>query len=105
MGISLLSPQYLEARFFDETIVDRDILNGLEKWYIYTQIVQFFQEFSLLRGVLTRVDEALRKRRLLDLSVTFFIFLLNLYRWRWRMVVWEYSSRSNINLLYIHNIS
>ena len=54
---------------------------------------------------MTRVDQALRKRRLLDLSVTFFLFLLNLYRWRWRMVFCEYSSRPKINLLYLHNIS
>ena len=85
-GISLPSPRFLEALFFDEPIVDRDILNGLDKWYIYTQIFQFSQEFNLLWGVLTRVDQALRKRRLLDLSVVFFLFLVNLYRWIWGMV-------------------
>ena len=87
VGVSLPHSKFLEALFFYEPIVDRNILNGLEKWYLYTKIFQFSQEFSLLWGVLTRVDQVLGKRRLLDLSVTFFVFLLNLYRWRWRMVV------------------
>ena len=79
-GISLPSPRIIEELFFDEIIVDRDILNGLEKWYLYTQIFQFSQELSLLWGVLNTVDQVLRKRRFLDLSITFFLFLLNLYR-------------------------
>ena len=40
--LSSLSPsKFLEALFFDEPIVYRDILNGVEKWYLYTQIFQF----------------------------------------------------------------
>ena len=47
-GISIISPRFLEALLFDEPIVDRDILNVLEKWYLYTQIFQFSKGFSLL---------------------------------------------------------
>ena len=35
-GISLPPSKFLEALFFDEPIVNRDILNGMEKGYFHT---------------------------------------------------------------------
>ena len=88
-GIFLLPHRFLEELFLDEPIVNRDILNGLEKWYLYPKKFQFSQKFILLWAVLAMMNQALREMRLLDLSVTFFLFLLNLYKWTWMVVVWS----------------
>jgi len=50
------------------------------------------------------MDQSLKKRRWIFLRVTLFIFLFKLLRWRWRLVIWENSSKPKVDFLNLDNI-
>ena len=46
-GISLALAWVPETLLFDQFFVDWYLFDGLEKWYFYSQLLKFFQKFSL----------------------------------------------------------
>ena len=85
-------------------IVDGDILDGLEEWDFNTQVFQFSQNVSFFWGLLTRMDRFFKKRRLIGFRNTLILFLFNLLKWRWRLVIWKQSSRPEVDFLNLQSI-